>query len=256
MADYDLSSITTDTDGPAADTEVLFGSPAAGTPKPYSFAGVKTWVKSWIAKGDVGLGNVANATPHPGYTASRRYFFTSQGSTSATGNTLTAGRIYLKPVYVPVAITLSTLIANLKTAVGSSNVQFGIYAQDPTVPHRPGDLMGSTGSSSSASANTNIEIALSANAELAAGWYFVGVNSDTNGVAFSAVATTGWDINQFSGADSLANLFSATTNSHSLGFYTASSFNTWPASLNGATFVEEAGTNRVPLFGFIAASVP
>jgi hypothetical protein len=49
MADYDLKSITADTDGPSADTELLFGSPdqAAGTPKPYSFAGIKTWIKSW-----------------------------------------------------------------------------------------------------------------------------------------------------------------------------------------------------------------
>jgi len=60
MADYDLSAIATDADGPAADTEVLFGSPAAGTPKPYSFAGIKVWIKAWIAKADVGLGNVPN----------------------------------------------------------------------------------------------------------------------------------------------------------------------------------------------------
>lgn len=60
MADFNLASITTDTDGPSVDTEVLFGSPAAGTPKPYSFAGIKTWIKAWIAKADVGLGSVDN----------------------------------------------------------------------------------------------------------------------------------------------------------------------------------------------------
>lgn len=49
MADYDLKSITADTDGPSADTELLFGSPdqSSGTPKPYSFAGIKTWIAAW-----------------------------------------------------------------------------------------------------------------------------------------------------------------------------------------------------------------
>ena len=63
MADYDLKVISPDTDGPSADTELLFGSSdqSSGTPKPYSFAGIKTWIQGWLTKAMVGLGNVANS---------------------------------------------------------------------------------------------------------------------------------------------------------------------------------------------------
>lgn len=64
MADYDLKAIASDDDGPSADTEILFGASdqITGTPKPYTFAGIKTWIKAWLVKGDVGLGNVDNTS--------------------------------------------------------------------------------------------------------------------------------------------------------------------------------------------------
>lgn len=62
MADYDLKSITPAA-SIAADTEMVFGAAdqTSGTPKPYQFSVIKTWIKSWIVKADVGLGNVSNA---------------------------------------------------------------------------------------------------------------------------------------------------------------------------------------------------
>lgn len=63
MADYDLKSITPKV-SVAADTEFLFGAAdqSSGTPIPYAFSIIKTWVKGWIAKADVGLGNVDNTS--------------------------------------------------------------------------------------------------------------------------------------------------------------------------------------------------
>lgn len=63
MADYDLKSITPKA-SVAADTEFLFGAAdqSSGTPIPYAFSIIKTWVKAWLAKGDVGLGNVDNTS--------------------------------------------------------------------------------------------------------------------------------------------------------------------------------------------------
>jgi hypothetical protein len=49
MADVNLKVEVADNDGPSADTEMLFGGAdqSAATPKPYTFAGIKTWIKSW-----------------------------------------------------------------------------------------------------------------------------------------------------------------------------------------------------------------
>lgn len=239
---FDFKAATPDTSIPD-DNAGVFGadSQTASTPSWYSFGTFKAWIKSWVAPGG------------PGYTSGRRYFFAGQIGSSVTGAPLTAGRIYLQPVYIPVATTIASISANLKIAVASSNVQFAIYAQDPMVLHRPGALLGSTGSASSATASTNIEIALSANAVLAPGWYFVAVNSDITGVAFSAASTATWGNNLYMGADNLAGLFSASTNSHLVNIYTASTFGTWPSNLQGAIFVESIGSTLVPVFGFLAA---
>lgn len=114
MADYDLKSITADTDGPSADTELLFGSPdqSSGTPKPYSFAGIKTWIKSWIAASDVGLG----------YGSPRNRFYAYTDCIQASGSTFTdhwatsyAGT-GSQPFSVPsVAGTLGVITLNLGT---------------------------------------------------------------------------------------------------------------------------------------------
>lgn len=311
MSDYNLKSISADTDGPSADTELLFGSPdqSSGTPKPYSFAGIKTWVKAWIAKGDVGLSNVVNTkhnlsastdpsatddtgsgysagsvwlrtdtgtswvcrsatasaavwvrfgiASHPGYTASRRYLFAGQYGATGTGNGLTAGRIYFRPVYVSEKITVSHILANVKTGQTSAKAQFAIYKQDPTVKHRPGALVQSTGDQAVATSSTNVEKALSSNAVLEPGWYFIAVNTDTSNVAFGSVSSVAFGDNQFIGADSLAGLLSDSTNSHHIEIYVAQTYGTWPSSLNGASFVEATiGSSFAPLFGMLIASVP
>lgn len=99
MADYNFKSISADTDGPSADTELLFGAPdqSSGTPKPYSFAGLKLWVKSWIAKADVDLGNVAN-TKH-NFAASAAPAATDDAGSGYSAGSLwvdtTAGHVWL-----------------------------------------------------------------------------------------------------------------------------------------------------------------
>lgn len=235
-----LSAGVAITDADVIEVQQTTVAPASTVFEPFS--AVKTWIKSW------------SGVPGPGYTSGRRYVFMGQNGYSVTGTPLTAGRIYLRPVYISTPTTIASISGNLKTGVGSSNLQFAIYAQDPLVLHRPGALLGSTGSAASTTSNTNIEAALSANAALDPGWYFIGVNSDTNGLAFSAPSTPTWDLNMYMGADSLAGLFSAATNSHIVSVYTASTFGTWPSSLNGATFVESSpGQSHAPVFGFLTA---
>lgn len=61
MVDFNAKTATPDTII-TDDDSVLFGadSQSATTPSVYPFGTIKAWVKSWIAKADVGLGNVAN----------------------------------------------------------------------------------------------------------------------------------------------------------------------------------------------------
>lgn len=202
------------------------------------------------------LGEVMKACgfPHPGY-AARRYLFLGQGAFTATGGSLTANRIYLRPVLIPERITISNLSVNVKTGQTSAQAQLALYNQDPSAPHRPGTLARATGSQAVATNNTNVEPALSSNVTLAPGWYFAAINTDVNSTAYTAPSSTNFKGNETMGADSLAALFIASTNSHSMDVYVSQTYGTWP-DLTGATFVEEAGAGRFPLMGFLAASVP
>ncbi|WP_439392586.1 hypothetical protein ACRQ5Q_24500 [Bradyrhizobium sp. PMVTL-01] len=61
---YDLKSTAADTDGPTDDNSVLFGADnqGAATPKPYSFGGIKAWIKSFLTghlPGETSNGNAA-----------------------------------------------------------------------------------------------------------------------------------------------------------------------------------------------------
>lgn len=52
-----------DADSTITDSDYLAGVDAGASPiksKKFTFATIKSWIKGWIAKGDVGLGNVAN----------------------------------------------------------------------------------------------------------------------------------------------------------------------------------------------------
>lgn len=86
MADYDLKSISADTDGPSADTELLFGSPdqSSSTPKPYSFAGIKIWIKAFITAWKVY--SHASAAPGVGNDNTQGYGVGSVGIITGTGD--------------------------------------------------------------------------------------------------------------------------------------------------------------------------
>ena len=116
MADYNLKVITSDTDGPSADTELLFGAPdqSSGTPKPYSFAGVRSWI------------NRSATTQFPYYTD------TTCGLgpmlTAAPGTlALTSGRLNAMPFIVPETRTFTGFSINVITRVASSGIRLGIY---------------------------------------------------------------------------------------------------------------------------------
>lgn len=65
MADFNAKTATPDTDGPADDNSVLFGadSQSAATPKIYTFAGIKAWIKTFLGIGDYIESDVGVAVP-------------------------------------------------------------------------------------------------------------------------------------------------------------------------------------------------
>ena len=246
MADYNLKVITADTDGPSADTELLFGSPdqSSGTPKPYSFAGIKTWVNGFNGR-----------AVHPGYKAGNWYIGTgiSTGVTVSSNGTV-LNTLYLFPFFMPQKVTLSELGINVVTGIASSNTQLGIYRT--TSEGRTGTFVAATGSIATVtSGNKTGVFAGSATPQLDAGWYFFVMNTDISGVVVSTVGPTGIPINQIYGGTTIGAISAGGTNSNGVALSVAQTYNTWP-DLTGATIVETIGQQRGPFPMFKVVSVP
>jgi hypothetical protein len=205
--------------------------------------------------------------PHPGYLASNWY---APGglTTYSTGNVVTANRIQCKFGYVPERVTIGALGARV-TTVGSTNFQLAIYTN---VSGRPGALLSSTGNI----LNTGLGVvtgALAANKQVGpAGsdggrdvwWCF---NNNDSTAVFVGDNTNTSASNFFSGSATAGDLITAASGGGLQGIYCtgagcnggSSTFNTWPASLAGSTWliINSAVTgNQIPAVIFQAASVP
>lgn len=280
MADYDLKSITADTDGPSADTELLFGSPdqSSGTPKPYSFAGIKTWIKAWIVKGDVGLGNVSNnaqltiannlsdvasaltsranlavSKSHPGYLTGK-YYLPQSIFTGNSGTASASGRLQLVPFYVPRTVTIDRFFTRISTG-SAGNWQGGVYNASASTL-MPTTLVGNGGSAATNSSSTATESLLSggsgSNITLNEGsLYWLGVNVDNASATFPIVT-------QSIVAQSL---IGDTTNTNIIaggatvliGYYTAMAFGTWTADITGNGYTAAISGTNIPAIGFKVA---
>jgi hypothetical protein len=184
----------------------LFGSPdqSAGTPKPYSFAGIKLWVKSWIAKGDVGLGNVTNAAQltvannlsdlanaatarsnlglgsfsgvGPAATGVAN-IYASSFAVSTSASAVSALRLYMIPVYWKGGAV--TTIAWTMTVIGAAGkvARYGIY--NIKADGTPGTLIQEVTAAGALAVDTSAQtITGTISQTLAAGWYFLAFVSD------------------------------------------------------------------------------
>lgn len=266
MADYDLSSIATDTDGPAADTEVLFGSPAAGTPKPYSYAGIKTWIKSWsdalyldsasnlsdVADAPTAVVNLGAAPKFFKTYVAARYYVPMGYVVTGNATLNAANRIHFFPFYVPQKITISTLM--LRTATGAAgNWQGAVYASHATTCLPTGTaLANSAANATSVGNNTNIDSALASNVQLLPGvLYWMAINADSatptyNAINSNNVMNAAAHIGSTANSDTIGLVFGGVT--------TNQTFGTWP-DVTASSFVNVA-SGSIPLIGFKVASVP
>ncbi|MFZ5713024.1 MAG: hypothetical protein ACOY3N_09310 [Bradyrhizobium sp.] len=265
-----LGSAISDTD--AIEIQQSFSAPA--TTLHQTFAAVKTWIKSWIVKGDVGLGNVSNDAQltiannlsdvgsavtsranlgvsafFKAYQSSKYYLFPFTSPTSSIS--VTANRLYLFPVMVPRSVTVSQLFARIGTG-SSGNFQAAFYASDGTTQMPTGTALASTASGSTTSGNTTVPVSLGANQSLTEGAiYWVAIMVDNASATFTGlgVATMAWLI----GDSTASNIIVSGSASVSSGYNIANSgsFGSWP-DLTGGSFTAN-GSNAMPLVGFRVA---
>lgn len=112
MADIDIKAAAS---GSIADAKLVFGADdqSAASPQVYAWSAVKTWVKAWIAKADVGLGNVDN---------------TSDATKNAAAVTLTNKTLTSPVINTPTGIVKGDVglgnVANVDTT-NASNISSG-----------------------------------------------------------------------------------------------------------------------------------
>lgn len=239
MADVNLKAATADTDGPSADTEMLFGAAdqSSATPKPYTYAGIKTWIKSWIVKGDVGLGNIANRR---GYLSST--WIAPDGQIVGSGFTSNT-QTRLVPFYIRAACTITDLAVNITTLSAGQNLQLALYASDATSGKPIGAALGTTPSVSTTSAGRVSGTLASPVAISTPGLYWLAIQISD---AVAAVAGTTTSVFAAEIGDStLGTLWSA--GGIQFGLLLGSTFGTWP-TYTGATGWSTSAT--VPAFLF------
>jgi hypothetical protein len=246
MADFDLKSISPDTDGPASDSSIIFGADdqLTATPKPYTWGGVKAWIKSWLVDG----------AGHPGLKAGVYYsgFPYSARTTSGAPSLLTA---YFGLIYIGgnSPVTISSLLAYIATA-GTSNIQLALYSNDLSVsPCRPGDLIAATGNISVNGVTGTVEGTFTGT-QIAPGWYWVGLQVADTTVRYTTPATTQFNEAFYIGSTTLSGFLSPIIHTGVNTTTGITSFGTWPSSLNGSTWNE--ATSLGPISGFKLASVP
>jgi hypothetical protein len=166
----------------------------------------------------------------------------------ATGAVTVTGHIALIPFVVRAPVTITRSGVHIITVQAASNVQQAFYANNPATGRPTGNALATVASLSCASAVT-IDGALSANLPLlpfTAFWY--GINTDTSGIAFSAISGGNGSVSSLLGTSTLANVISG-ANLNLAGLDVTQAFNTWP-DLTGASFTEQVGgtwTGAVPI---------
>lgn len=186
--------------------------------------------------------NASGGTSAPAIT-SGNWFQPLQGTVVASSGTCAVDTIYLIPFYLPAAVTISALAANLATAIPVSNVQLAIYAT--TAAGKPtGNVLAATGSIAS-TATGFINGALSGgNVTLPAGLYYFAANTSIVGIVFQSIANAFAYCGNLIGDATLSNLASSSTVT-TIQYSVAQTFGTWP-DLTAVTPTKINNANRAP----------
>ncbi len=258
-----LGAAIADTD--ALEVQQAFVAPASTLHQ--TFAAVKTWIKAWIVKADVGLGNVANslqlvaasnlsdlanaqtARANLGVSVVRPLQLTAKyfappgiacGGASAAA--AASGRLQLVPFIPRRTVTIDRFCTRIGTG-SAGNYQAGVYNSHATTL-MPTTLVGNGGSGSTLTNSTWPESLLSAGSgssiTLQEGTlYWLGVNVDNTTATFATVSVASGGL--------AAELIGDATNSNVVpsggttlvGYYTAMAFGTWTADItaNGFTAI-------------------
>jgi hypothetical protein len=270
MADVNLKVEVADNDGPSADTEMLFGAAdqSAATPKPYTFAGIKTWIKSWsdalyldaasnlsdAANIHTARDNIAAAARRfPTYVSGRYYF--CPDVIPAVGFAQAINTVYCFPFTVYQNVTVSELVIRVATLQAAKNATCAIYA-NVAATTRPGTLLAAGNSVATQfdlGTASNQNQALTSNATLVAGTtYWMAFNSNGSTAVTAGIApTTG---SAFVGG-AVADLWNAGQANTIVGVSTPLTYTTtWP-DLTAATWTVVTATSSSSIIPNIAFRV-
>jgi hypothetical protein len=199
MADWNAKTATPDGTIPD-DNAGLIGadSQSATTPSWYSFGTIKAWIKSWIVKADVGLGNVSNnaqfaiannlseGTPatmranlgnnqpvRMNYISGNWYLPDGQSPSSGINSN---NLIRFVPFLPRKTVTVTDIGVSISTASAGQNLQLAIYAGNAATGKPTGNALSNTPDISTASTG-RVSGTLGAAVTLTAGnLYFVAIN--------------------------------------------------------------------------------
>lgn len=196
---------------------------------------------------------------HQGHKAGR--FYNPAIHAFAAGTAPVAATITAHPFMVPETMTVSDITARVTTLAASGNVQFAIYAADPTTDAPTGTALASTASMSTTTA-TVVNGALTANVQLFPNrLYWLAFNCDATGggtcimqIPNGATSLFGYYVGSATAADisSGANTMGCYLRSASTGIH---AFNTWP-DLTGVSLVNISTDTRYATGLLKVASVP
>lgn len=282
---FDFKAATPDT-SITDDNSGIFGADSQSSTNPswYSFGTIKTWVKSWIVKADVGLGNVANslqlvaannlsdvaavrASRNNIAAAARRYgayvsgrFYFCDDTVPSVGSGQSQNTVYCFPFTVHDDVTISELAIRVATTQSAKNATCAIYA-NVAATMRPGNILAAGNSvatqfdlNGSAGTPNNQSQALTSNAVLVAGTiYWMCFNS--NGTS-STVAGCAPGIAPALIGGALSELWSGGQANSIVGVSTPLTYTTtWP-DLTSATWTVVTGqltSTVMPNIGFKVA---
>ncbi|HVI79102.1 MAG TPA: hypothetical protein VM715_13250, partial [Candidatus Acidoferrum sp.] len=123
--------------------------------------------------GPAGATGAAGPGAHPGMVSSRLYLPPTIGP--LTNNTFTSNNIYLFPLYIPEAHTISQMSFQLTGAVAASSAELGIYTNNVGIP----DALVFDAGNIATTANGTKTISSLARS-IAAGWYWIAFWASAN----------------------------------------------------------------------------
>lgn len=145
--------------------------------------------------------------------------------TTTTTSTTTLNVVYFTPLWIPHPCSIAALAAEVTTAVASSNFQLGVYGKHATTKNADGACLGNTTSLSGAATGVLSQTLATPIVISTPGWYWLGVNTDTSGIAFRGTNNAGPLVTGLIGSSNVNNVVKSVPGQTS--WSTAMTFGTW-----------------------------